>query len=191
MVFGLLEVHRQLKKLIMKTAPLDFNDQLFTFRDSLQRFAFSFTRNEEDAADLVQDTMLKAIRYAQRFEEGTNLKSWLFIILKNTFLNNYKRRSRLKSYMEETISIAINDSKRNLAYNMGESNCSVGDIHKALDGLAYDYYYPFIKYFEGYKYHEIAEELKIPIGTVKTRIHMARLVLKKNLKMYKDQFGTQ
>lgn len=83
------------------------------------------------------------------------------------------------------MSIAINDYKCNMTYNVGESNCSVGDIHKALHGLSHDYYYPFIKYFEGYKYHEIADELNIPIGTVKTRIHMARLVLKKNLKMYR------
>lgn len=174
----------------MKTAPLDFNNQLFAFKDNLQGFAFSFTRNEEDAADLVQDTLLKAIRYANRFEEGTNLKSWLFIILKNTFINNYRRKGKLKFYMEETVSIAMNDSRRNLTYNTGESNCSVGDIQKALNSLSQDYYYPFIKYFEGYKYHEIAEELNIPIGTVKTRIHMARLVLKKNLKMYSEHFST-
>lgn len=175
----------------MKTAPLDFNSQLFAFKDSLQGFAFSFTRNEEDAADLVQDTLLKAIRYAKSFEEGTNLKSWLFIILKNTFINNYRRKGKLKFYMDENISLALNDAKRNMTYNVGESNCSVDDIHKALNTLSHDYYYPFIKYFEGYKYHEIAVELNIPIGTVKTRIHMARLVLKKNLKMYHDQFLTK
>lgn len=168
----------------MKTAPLDFNHQIFTFKDSLQRFAFFYTRDEEDAADLVQDTLLKAIRYAKRFEEGTNLKSWLFTILKNTFLNNYKKRGRLKCYVEETFSIAMNDVQSNITYNRGESNCNVGDIHKALNNLSHDYYYPFIKYFEGYKYHEIAEELNIPIGTVKTRIHLARLALKKNLKMF-------
>ncbi|MBB5437849.1 RNA polymerase sigma-70 factor (ECF subfamily) [Pedobacter sp. AK017] len=171
----------------MKTAPLDFNNQLFSFRDSLQGFAFSFTRNEEDATDLVQDTLLKAMRYAQSFQEGTNLKSWLFIILKNTFINNYRRKGKFNSYMDEASSIAMNESYFNLTYNTGESNCSVEDIHKALKKLSQGYYLPFIKYFEGYKYHEIAEELNIPIGTVKTRIHMARMMLKKNLRMYSER----
>ncbi|TKC08884.1 RNA polymerase sigma factor [Pedobacter frigoris] len=173
----------------MKTASLDFNNQLFSFKNSLQGFAYSLTRNEEDAADLVQDTLLKAIRYAQSFEEGTNLQGWLFIILKNTFINNYRRKSKMKSYMDGVGGTAINDIQGNLAYNAGESNCSIDDIHKALNSLSRDYYYPFIKYFEGYKYHEIAEELNIPIGTVKTRIHVARQLLKKNLKMYSDLIG--
>ena len=172
----------------MKTAQLDFNHQLFTFKDSLQKFAYYYTKDEEEAADLVQDTLLKAIRYAKRFEEGSNLKSWLFTILKNTFLNDYKKRGRLKCYMEETFSIAMNDIHCNITYNRGESNCNLADIHKALDNLSHEYYYPFIKYFEGFKYHEIAEELNIPIGTVKTRIHMARIALKKNLKMFSGQF---
>lgn len=168
----------------MKTAPLDFNHQLFTFKDSLERFAFHYTKDQDDAADLVQDTLLKAMRCKQGFEEGTNLKNWLFTILKNTFLNNYKKKGRLKYYMNETFSIAANDTQSSMAYNTGESDCYVADIHKALDTLSHEYYYPFIKYFEGFKYQEIADELNIPIGTVKTRIHLARLILKKNLKMF-------
>ncbi len=171
----------------MKTESLDFNRQLWTFKDSLRSFAISFTRNEDDADDLVQDTMLKAVRYAEKFEKGTNLKSWLYMILKNTFINNYRRKNKLKFYMAESIS-QVNGFDGNSACNLGESKCSMDDIYKVLAKLPHDYYYPFIKYFEGYKYHEIADELQIPIGTVKTRIHCARIVLKKNLKMYRAQF---
>lgn len=169
----------------MNTNPLEFNSQLYSLKDNLRRFAISFTRNDDDADDLVQDTMLKAIRYSARFETGTNLKSWLFMILKNTFINNYRRKHRLNAYMAvNTIDVADNVTD-NSSYNLGESKCILDDIHKVLEKLPHDYLYPFIKYFEGYKYHEIAGELNIPIGTVKTRIHLARAILKKNLKAYK------
>ena len=171
----------------MKTDLLDFNQQLFTLKDSLRNFAISFTRNEDDADDLVQDTMLKAVRYAEKFETGTNLKSWLYMILKNTFINNYRRKNKLKSYMAESIGL-MDSYESNSSRNTGESKCILDDIHRVLNKLPHEYYYPFIKYFEGYKYHEIADELKIPIGTVKTRIHCARIVLKKNLKMYRSEF---
>ena len=172
----------------MKTDALEFNQQLCTFKDSLRGFAMSFTSNEDDADDLVQETMLKAIRYAQKFKEGTNLKSWLYMILKNTFINNYRRKNKLKFYIEESSGIAMIDAKVKLTYNVGEGKCMLDDIHKALEQLSFDCYYPFIKYFEGYKYQEIADELNIPIGTVKTRIHLARNVLKKNLKAYHQEF---
>ena len=90
--------------------------------------------------------------------------------------------------MKETLGTVSDDLKHNTARNDGESKCAVDNIHTALASLPYEYHYPFIRYFEGYKYHEIAAELNIPIGTVKTRIHLARSVLKKNLKMYQAEF---
>ena len=169
----------------MNTPPLEFNAELYSLKDNLHRFAFSFTRDNDDAEDLVQDTMLKAIRYSTRFETGTNLKSWLFMILKNTFINNYRRKHRLNAFMTARSIDVADNLPDNSTYNLGENKCIVDDIHKVLERLPHDYQYPFMKYFEGYKYHEIADELKIPIGTVKTRIHLARLILKKNLKAYK------
>lgn len=171
----------------MNNNTLEFNTQLYSLKDNLRRFAISFTHDDDDADDLVQDTMLKAIRYSARFETGTNLKSWLFMILKNTFINNYRRKYKLNAFMAER-SIDVSDNiPDHSTYNQGESKCIVDDIHKVLARLPHDYHYPFMKYFEGYKYHEIADELMIPIGTVKTRIHLARLILKKNLKAYKTR----
>lgn len=169
----------------MKTDAIDFQSDLGRFKSSLRSFALSFTKNEDDADDLVQDTFLKAVRYADKFKDGSNLKSWLYMILKNTFINEYRKQVRKKVFMEEATLLTADyliNSSRNLGYN----KCVNDDIHKALKKLPYECYYPFIRYFEGYKYHEIAEELNIPIGTVKTRIHGARIVLKKNLKMYHD-----
>ncbi|WP_449437115.1 RNA polymerase sigma factor [Pedobacter steynii] len=172
----------------MKTELLDFNQQLFNVENSLHIFAFSFTKNKDDANDLVQDTMLKAIRHAEKFEDGTNLKSWMYMILKNTFINNYRKKNRMKIYMNECVGSVADDLKNNTARNAGESKCTLDNIHSALAKLPYDYYYPFIRYFEGYKYHEIATELNLPIGTVKTRIHLARGVLKKALRCIRMNF---
>jgi len=170
----------------MKADMINLQSEFGKLKSSLRFFAMSFTKNKEDADDLVQDTFLKAVRYAHKFEEGTNLKAWLYMILKNTFINNYRRKARHQIYMEESTALAA-DYQLNSSGNLGVNKCFRDDIHKALKMLPYDYSYPFIRYFEGYKYHEIAKELNIPIGTVKTRIHGARIVLKKSLKMYKNE----
>ncbi|WP_316803290.1 RNA polymerase sigma factor [Pedobacter nototheniae] len=163
---------------------IEFNNMVNNHSASLRMHALNFTKDLEDANDLVQDTMLKAIRFYQNFQEGTNIKGWLFVIMKNTFINNYRKITKSKSLVTQDEEI----SSANLMYS-AEQNGSVGkliidDIQKALDKLPDVYSVPFIKYFEGYKYHEIAETLDIPLGTVKTRIHVAREMLKKYLKTY-------
>lgn len=163
-----------------------FNDQLFNYRNSLYFFALSFTKNEDDAKDLVQDTMVKALRYSVLFKEGTNFKAWLYTILKNTFINDFRRNQRATAIFTVTDEITHTQLSKSAYLNDGDSKFMMDDIQFALNKLQSEYRIPFIKYFEGFKYHEIAEELNIPIGTVKTRIHCARLVLKKQLKMYKD-----
>lgn len=173
----------------MENKTTNFNHELYLYKDSLRSFAFSFTKDADDADDLVQDTLLKAIHYAAKFKDGTNLKGWLYTILKNTFINSYRRKTKINSLVSVTDEITSDQLKFSASNNRGENKCMMDDIHKALDKLQPEYYIPFIKYFEGYKYHEIAEELRIPIGTVKTRIHAARGILKNNLKMYQEQFS--
>jgi RNA polymerase sigma factor (sigma-70 family) len=171
----------------MKLDAINLQSELGKLRSSLRFFAMSFTKNREDADDLVQDTFLKAIRYSDKFEKGTNLKGWLYMILKNTFINDYRRKSRHQNFVDESTALS-GDYMLNSYKNLGINKCLNDDIHKALKMLPKEYSYPFIRYFEGYKYHEIAKELNIPIGTVKTRIHGARIVLKKTLKMYRNDF---
>lgn len=164
---------------------LEFNSLVIQHSDSLKSYARNFTRDNEDANDLVQETILKAITYFKNFREGTNLKGWLYTIMKNTFINNYRRTSKTNSLItkEEEISHAnlVNSSSK----NMGVNKFIMEDINIALGNLSKDYYAPFTMYFEGYKYHEISEELNIPIGTVKTRIHVARKAMKKTLSCYR------
>ena len=167
---------------------ISLNHQICEHKSMLESYALNFTKDIEDANDLVQDTMIKAIRYATMYKEGTNIKAWLYTIMKNTFINNYRRGSKRNSIMETTEDLSSSQLKASASSNQGENKFMMDDINKAISNLQSDYSTPFIKYFEGYKYHEIAEELNIPIGTVKTRIHVARQVLKSNLKMYAEGF---
>lgn len=164
------------------------NDQICNHRSCLESFAMKFTKDVEDANDLVQDTLIKAIRYHHLYKQGTNLRGWLYTIMRNTFINDYRRESRKKAVIQTEEDLNSSQLRRSAAENSGERKFVMEDINKALDKLQPEYALPFLKYFEGFKYHEIAEELNIPIGTVKTRIHMARQVLKGQLKMYSDLF---
>lgn len=165
------------------------NNEICNHRSCLEAFAIKFTNDVEDANDLVQDTIIKAIRYRHLFKEGTNLRGWLYTIMKNTFINDYRRDSRKNALIktsEDLSSFQLLGSAHN---NHGENKFMMDDINKALEKLQPEYSCPFLRYVEGYKYQEIAEELDIPIGTVKTRIHMARNMLKAQLKMYRGSHG--
>ncbi|TDO21677.1 RNA polymerase sigma factor [Pedobacter duraquae] len=168
-----------------------FNLNIFSHKDSLYAFAFSFTRDSEDANDLFQDTMLKAINYSSQFKEGTNLKAWLYTIMRNTFINSYRKSAKTTAIMTVTDDLTSDKLFLSATLNNSEGKFVMDDIYKALEKLQPEYYTPFIKYFEGFKYHEIADELQIPIGTVKTRIHVARQLLKKQLRVYSKFVDSQ
>ena len=166
-----------------------FNTQICGLRPTLDQFAFKFTRNIEDANDLVQDTLIKAIRYFQLYKEGTNLKAWLYTIMKNTFINNYRATARKRCIITTTDELSSLQLAVSASQNHGENSFVEKDINKAMEALPSVYYIPFIKHFQGFKYHEIAQELQLPIGTVKTRIHEARKRMQVKLKMYADGFS--
>ena len=165
-----------------------FNNEICDHKSSLHTFAMKFTKNMDDADDLVQDTLVKAIRYANLYQDGTNLRGWLFTIMRNTFINNYRRMSKKQTLVETSEDLSSYQLQVSATHNQGENKFMMEDIQKAMCKLQPEYSIPFLKYFEGFKYHEIAEELDIPIGTVKTRIHVARQLLKSNLKMYSQEF---
>lgn len=163
----------------------EFDTLVLEQSDSLKLYAKKFTNDYEDANDLVQDTLLKAVTYFNNFREGTNLKGWLYTIMKNTFINNYRRIVKTNSFITKEDEISNSNLNLSASKNQGENKFVMEDINLALSKLSEDYYVPFSMYFEGYKYHEISEHLDIPIGTVKTRIHIARKVMKKSLSTYK------
>jgi len=168
----------------MKNMALDFD--INSHKSSLSRFALSFTRNEDDANDLVQDTFVKALRYSSLYKEGTNLKAWLYTIMRNTFINDYRKMVLRNKVVDTTTDLVSDQLLISASTNQGADSLVQEDINKAFDNLSPAYSVPFLRFFEGFKYQEIAEELDMPLGTVKTRIHIARKLLQRSLKMYKS-----
>ncbi|TAF35487.1 MAG: RNA polymerase sigma factor [Cytophagales bacterium] len=169
----------------MSTA--EFNVSLQNALSVLRPFAVRLTKGTDSADDLLQDTMLKAFSNRERFLEGTNIKAWLYTIMKNTFITNYQRMIRRNTIVDSTDNAYyINTSSDTLTQNEAVSSFVSEDINKALYGIDEVYRTPFIMYYRGFKYHEISERLRLPIGTVKNRIHIARKDLKEKLAAYSN-----
>jgi len=160
---------------------LEFNYQLERASKSLKPFAMKLTKDLEDANDLIQETLFKAFTNKEKFAEGTNLKAWLYTIMKNTFITNYQRMVRRKTFIDTTENLHFINSTHTVSENAATSSFAIQEISKALENLEDIYRTPFLMYYKGFKYHEIAERLAIPIGTVKNRIHIARKELKEKL----------
>lgn len=160
----------------------EFNRAVLGYQNQLKYFAISLTANDEQAKDLLQETLLKAFTYRDKFIDATNLKAWLYTIMKNIFINNYRRAAKTRTIMDGTKdSYLINTSVGNSS-KIPESRMSEKQILAAIEGLEDDYKLPFNMYFDGYKYKEIAEHFNLPIGTIKSRIFLARKELMKQLK---------
>lgn len=162
----------------------EFSKQTSMLAPYLLQFAMRYTNDTENAHDLIQDTMVKAFKYHEQFQEGSNLKGWLFTIMKNTFINDYRRKAKSQSLITKTEAISYSDLKLSASRNGAEGSMIMKDINMAMKSIPECYSKPFVRHFEGFKYHEIAEELNLPIGTVKTRIHVARKLLKEYLLTY-------
>lgn len=163
-----------------------FSHMVNKHTSELRKFAMKYTNNHHDAKDLMQDTMLKALKYYEQFEEGTNIRGWLFTIMRNTFINNFRRDTRTNRLMSQETDTDALQPALIFMDNSSENKIVREDITKALKNLSQHHSIAFIRFFEGYKYREIASELDIPIGTVKTRIHEARRLLKKGLHVYRN-----
>lgn len=156
---------------------------------ALHSHAMKFTRDEDEAKDLVQETLLKGIRFCANFDRGTNIKGWLYVIMRNTFINNYRKDQKKQMVIGQEGELTSPNLLKSSTRNASGNAFMMEDIRKALASIPQTYSYPFQRYFEGYKYEEISSELHIPLGTVKTHIHQARVLLKKYLKNYQDGLG--
>jgi RNA polymerase sigma-70 factor (ECF subfamily) len=153
---------------------IEFNHQLTTMEGNLQRFAFSLTANYEDAMDLVQETFLKAISNREKFTDHSNLKSWVYTIMKNSFINNYRKSVRQQTTFDNTKDSYYLNSPGESSSGNPESMLSTAEIHAHIENLEDELRIPFQMYQEGYKYKEIAEEMQLKLGTVKSRIFFGR-----------------
>lgn len=160
---------------------LDFNHQVSSLHSSLRGFTKMFTADQDESLDLVQDTILKALSNKEKFRPDTNLKGWLFTIMRNTFINNYRKTRRTREAKHiRTEEIAKSVVEQN-TFNNPSASFEYHDVWKHVHSLRDDLLIPFKLYTDGYKYHEIAEDQQIPIGTVKNRIFHARKEIQKKL----------
>ncbi len=166
---------------------IEFNTNLALHLDFLKSRALKFTKDHEDANDLVQETFLKAIRYYHQYHQGTNLRGWLFTILRNTFINHYNKVLRINKVMSSNENINECDFMMSASTNNAQSKFILDDVKRVISKLPEQYNKPFNLYFQGYQYQEIAKYMKMPLGTVKTNIFIARKILKKALAPYADR----
>jgi len=152
---------------------LEFQHQLLGFRQQLYYFALSLTKDRDNAMDLVQDSLMRALTYREKFQDNTNFKAWLYTIMKNTFINGHRRNKRSRAIME-TVEHVREAAGRAQVPNSTDGLVRMGEIQRSLDRLHPAFREPFTMHHEGYKYHEIADHLSIPVGTVKSRIFQAR-----------------
>ena len=173
----------------MDVTQINFDRMMEDEITPLRNYALSLTQDMDDTKDLVQDTILKAYRYKDRFQAGTNLRGWLYTILKNSFINNYRRDQKRNTFIDSTENTYFLDIPSHNIDNDAELRFIRKDLEEAVESLPLDLKVTFRMNAEGYKYQEIAEELAIPIGTVKTRIFIARRILREKLKDYAKEFG--
>ena len=173
-----------------------FEDELLPHADALYNFAYHLTYNEADANDLVQETFMKAFRFINLYESGTNSKAWLFKILKNAFINEYRKKKKEPEKIDynDVITFSDEDDDNSAAYfDLREElfDGIMGDeITIALNRLPIDFKTVILLCdVEGFSYEEIAKIIDIPIGTVRSRLHRARNVLKESLKEYAQKMG--
>ncbi len=163
-----------------------FDQQLIAFEKPLKSFAYGFTNDEDDANDLLQETFLKALTYRDKFQERTNLKAWLYTIMRNTFINNYRKAVRANTIIDKTDEqYFINTADVSSSFESPDGAYSHKQITLVVDDLEDEYRIPFTMYNRGFKYKEIAAQLDLPIGTIKSRIFLARKKLMVSLSDYK------
>ncbi|MGB3548684.1 MAG: RNA polymerase sigma factor [Saprospiraceae bacterium] len=156
----------------------DFYAKFTDLTSILQSFAYNLTKNQDDAKDLYQETAFRALTNRDKFRSGTNFKAWLFTIMKNIFINNYRKRMKARTIMDNTDNLYYLNSGRTSIENSGSSNIMVKELTAMIDSLDDSTRVPFLMHYQGYKYQEIADHLSLPLGTVKSRIFFARKDLK-------------
>ena len=173
-----------------------FDNEFMPHIHSMYNFGYRLTLDRDDAKDLVQDTYLKAFRFIESFQKGTNAKAWLFRILKNSFINDYRKKSKEPSkvdYQEVETYYNSEEVDRQITPDLRVESLKdmIGDeISNALNALDVDFRTVIILCdLEGFKYEEMAKILDIPIGTVRSRLHRARALLKEKLKSYAKSMG--
>lgn len=163
---------------------VEFNQVLLSNTDFLKPFAFTLTKDNESAKDLLQETMFRALSNREKYHVGTNIKAWLYTIMRNIFINNYRRRTKQNTIFDSTPNEFFINYQQGAVLNSAETSLQMKEIQGAIHQLPDIFKHPFTLYFEGFKYQEIAHILSEPLGTIKSRIHFARKLLKEQISRY-------
>ncbi len=159
-------------------ATTDFYSNLNKVTTVLKSFAYNLTQNAEDARDLYQETAYRAIKNKEKFNPGTNFKAWLMTIMKNIFINNYRKKMKQNTIIDKTDNQYFINSSGNATQNAAESTILMKEITAMINGMDDGLKVPFMMHYHGFKYQEIADKMELPLGTVKSRIFFARRELK-------------
>ena len=152
--------------------------------DFLKPFAINLTKDHETAKDLFQETLYRALSNKDKYNVGTNIKAWLYTIMRNIFINDYRKKAKQSVVLDNSPKDFLIDQTRTKVLNDGVTNLNLREVKQLIYDLPELFRTPFNLYFEGYKYNEIAEELNEPLGTIKSRIHFARKILKQKIQRY-------
>jgi RNA polymerase sigma-70 factor, ECF subfamily len=168
---------------------LEFDNSFNKMATLLQSFAYNLTKNMDDAKDLFQETSYRAITNRDKFREGTNLKAWLFTIMKNIFINNYRKKVKSNTIIDGTDNQFYINSMSISNPNRAESDIMMQELNQMVAELDDNIQVPFVMHYQGFKYQEIADDLQLPLGTVKSRIFFARKELKDKINARYDNLG--
>lgn len=157
---------------------LEFTHKYNELYGLMYAFALRLTNDSVRADDLMQEASYRAFKSKATFRQGTNFKAWLSTILRNTFINNYRKKKVRRVVSEPAENLIHQFDLRFQSNNQGESNLRVEELHRVFSRIDEKYSTPFLMSFQGYMYDEIANELALPVGTVKSRIHTARVKLR-------------
>ncbi len=163
----------------------EFQNKLMSLQGNLLNFAYMLTSNRDNAYDLLQDTTLKALDNENKYVDNTNFKGWVFTIMRNIFINNYRRVARSATVIDQTEDLYHLNLSQDSGLETPEGSFGANEIADAINEFPDEYRIPFSMHVAGYKYNEIAEKMNLPLGTVKSRIFFARKKLQTRFADYR------
>ena len=162
-----------------------FQNDLMKLQGNLLNFAYMLTSNRDDAYDLLQDTTLKALDNEAKYADNTNFKGWVFTIMRNIFINNYRRGARSAVVADTTENLYHLNLSQDSGLDTPEGSYTASEITDAINSFSDEYRIPFSMHVAGYKYNEIADKMDLPLGTIKSRIFFARKKLQERFADYR------